>query len=77
MNKGNHDKAIADYSESIRLAPEDATAYYNRGMASEQKGDFQPALKDYQRFAELNPSDPDAPVAIARVKAALEKSAPN
>ena len=29
--KGEHDQAIADYTEAIRLKPDYAEAYYNRG----------------------------------------------
>ncbi len=31
--KGEYDKAIADFTEAIRLDPKDARAYYNRGVA--------------------------------------------
>ena len=32
-NKGEYDKAIADYTEAIRLDPKDAKAYCSRGWA--------------------------------------------
>ena len=37
--KGDHDKAIADFTEAIRLDPKDATAYNNRGASYAEKGD--------------------------------------
>ena len=37
-NKGEYDKAIADYTEAIRLDPKYAEAYYNRGMAYGNEG---------------------------------------
>ena len=45
--------AIADYSEAIRLDPEDATNYINRGYASYKKGDFEQALEDYDSAVRL------------------------
>ena len=35
--KGDYDKAIADYTEVIRLDPKDAKAYYGRGEAYGRK----------------------------------------
>ncbi len=35
--KGEHDRAIADYAEAIRLDPKSAKAYYNRGIAYDHK----------------------------------------
>jgi Flp pilus assembly protein TadD len=37
--KGDLDRAIADYTEAIRLSPKFARAYYNRGVAEKRKGD--------------------------------------
>ena len=31
--QGEHERAIQDYDEAIRLDPHDAEAYYSRGMA--------------------------------------------
>src|SRR4030088_991426 len=36
---GDIDRAIADYTKTIELAPEDAAAYDNRGRAYARKGD--------------------------------------
>src|ERR1700730_10781316 len=42
--KGDLDRAIADYSEALRLDPKDAFAYTNRGSAYYAKGDLERAL---------------------------------
>jgi tetratricopeptide (TPR) repeat protein len=38
-SKNDFDRAIADYTEVIRLDRQDATAHYNRGLAKLKKGD--------------------------------------
>ena len=52
---GEHDKAIADYSEAIKLKPNYAKAYYNRGNVYRDKVDFGKAIADYTKAIELNP----------------------
>jgi tetratricopeptide (TPR) repeat protein len=54
------DRAIADYDEAIRLNPEDADAYSNRGNAYFHKGDFDRAITDYDEAIRLNPEFADA-----------------
>lgn len=38
-NKGQHDRAIQDFDQAIRLNPNDAIAFYNRAIAKDEKGD--------------------------------------
>ncbi len=45
--KGNIDKAIADYTEAIRLDPNYSAAYTNRGQAHEAAGHLPQARADY------------------------------
>src|SRR5262249_52469024 len=54
-DKGDLDRAIADYSEAIRLNPKLATAYYNRGIAWRAKGDLDRAIADYSEAIRLDP----------------------
>ena len=49
------DKAIERYSHAIKLNPNYAYAYNNRGFAYERKGDFDLALQDYNTAIKLNP----------------------
>ncbi|MCZ6624588.1 MAG: tetratricopeptide repeat protein [Deltaproteobacteria bacterium] len=44
----------------MRLNPDYALAYYNRGIARKAKGDLNGALKDYGEAIRLNPDDADA-----------------
>jgi tetratricopeptide (TPR) repeat protein len=53
--KGEFDKAIADYTEAIRLDPKYAAAFYNRGMAWDDKGDNDKAIADYTEAIRLDP----------------------
>ncbi len=54
-SKSQWDKAIADFSEAIRLEPDFVTAYNSRGNAYYGKGQFDRAIKDYDKAIRLNP----------------------
>jgi tetratricopeptide (TPR) repeat protein len=43
------------YSASAQLKPDDADAYYNRGVAKGAKGDLDGAIADYSKAIELKP----------------------
>ncbi|WP_082801150.1 tetratricopeptide repeat protein [Cylindrospermopsis raciborskii] len=45
--------AIDDYTQAIKLNPNDALAYYNRGIARSNLGDNQGAIADLQKAADL------------------------
>lgn len=45
--------AIADFTQSLRLHPNNADAYYNRGLARYHLGEIQEALVDLQQAAKL------------------------
>jgi tetratricopeptide (TPR) repeat protein len=50
-----HDRAIQEYNEAIRLAPKEALAYFNRGLAYEALGHDVNALVDFTAAVKLNP----------------------
>lgn len=52
--KIDYDSKIADYTEAIRLNPQYALAYYNRGNARSDKGDKDGAIADYTEAIRLN-----------------------
>jgi tetratricopeptide (TPR) repeat protein len=54
--KGEHDRAIADYSEAIQLDPKSALTYINRGAAYADKGEHDRAIADYSEAIRLDPS---------------------
>jgi tetratricopeptide (TPR) repeat protein len=49
------DEQIHCYTEAIRLKPDYALAYYNRGLARYDKGDLDAALEDYTEAIRLKP----------------------
>jgi tetratricopeptide (TPR) repeat protein len=51
--KGQLDRAIADYTQAIRLDPEYAEAYHNRGLAYAARGDAPQAEADQAKYREL------------------------
>ena len=55
--KGQWDRAIADFSEAIRLKPDFAEAFNNRGNIYYGKGQFDRAIKDYDKAIHLKPED--------------------
>jgi tetratricopeptide (TPR) repeat protein len=64
FNQNDFDRAIADYTESLRLQPDMeaaknnlSNAYFNRGLASFRKGDSNRAIADLTEAAALNPND--------------------
>ena len=71
---GDFDRAIADHSEAIRLAPKDADSFYNRGYTYSHKGDHERAVADYTTGIELDaeqitPVGPTLLVALRRRQA--------
>ena len=47
--------AIADYTEVIKLKPDDAGAFYHRGFARELVGDLDGAMVDYTEAIRYRP----------------------
>lgn len=58
-------EAIAEYTEAIRLDPDYAAAYFNRGQARFTLGSAQEAISDYDDAIRLSPNRPELPLAHA------------
>jgi lipoprotein NlpI len=58
--KGNLDSAIYDFTQSIRLSPNEAGGFHNRAQAYFTKKDYDRALSDYQSAARIDPKESDA-----------------
>jgi tetratricopeptide (TPR) repeat protein len=59
-SKGDHDRAIQDYDEGIRLSPNDPAIYMARGISYYEKRDYDHAIQDFDQPISLNPNS--APV---------------
>jgi Flp pilus assembly protein TadD len=57
---GKPDEKIQCYSEAIRLKPDYASAYNNRGVARDDRGDLAGAIRDYSEAIRLKPNYADA-----------------
>jgi len=58
--KGQWDKAIADYNEAIRLAPDLVFAFNNLGNAYYFKGQLDRAIENYDKAIRLQPDIAEA-----------------
>ncbi|MDR1326259.1 MAG: tetratricopeptide repeat protein [Treponema sp.] len=59
-NMGNYDQAIDDYNQTIRVEPNYAAAYNNRGRSYYAKGDYDKAIADFNQAITLDPNYADA-----------------
>ena len=53
--KGGYDTAIEDYNDAIRIKPQNALAYNNRGITYRNIGDYDRAIEDYTEAISLDP----------------------
>ena len=54
-------KLFAISAETIEQQPENADAYYNRGLANAELGKTEAAIEDYSESIRLEPKDAEAP----------------
>ena len=57
---GDDRGAISDYNEAIRINPNYADAYYNRGVVYSDRGEDDRAIFDYNEAIRINPNHADA-----------------
>ena len=56
-DRGELDRAIADFDAAVRLEPKSADTYINRGIARYRRGDLDRAIADYDEAIRIDPSD--------------------
>ena len=69
--EADHERAIADYSEAIKLDPGQAFTYNNRGYAFDRQDDYGRAIADYTEALRI---DPDYAFAYKNRGRAYEKT---
>jgi tetratricopeptide (TPR) repeat protein len=57
LDKRDHELALREFSEVIRLFPTSAQAYASRGGTYLEKQDYRQAIADYGRAIRINPKD--------------------
>ncbi len=55
LKQKEHDLAIQDYDDAIRLDPRYVDVYNNRGLAKKRNKQFDRAIRDYDEALRLNP----------------------
>ena len=70
---GQHYAAIADFDTAIRLEPDYALAYYNRGVAKRKLGQLNAAIADYDTAIQLKPDLAEAYYNRGQAKARLNR----
>ena len=60
MKQNDMDKALADYSEAIKLKPNEIRYYAYRSYIYEVKGDIQNSMADTEKVLKLDPKNQEA-----------------
>ena len=55
IEKGDYDRATEDYNKAIKLSPQLAETYYNKGVLYRRQGDYDQAIENYTKATETNP----------------------
>ncbi len=55
LTEGEYQKALADFTESVRSKPENVQAFYHRGITYQILGDYEAASRDLSKAVQLNP----------------------
>ena len=67
-DREDYDRAIADFTEAIRLTPDNPEILYDRGLAHENLGDDDSALSDYGNAVAIKPDYPEAYYALGMIR---------
>ncbi len=70
--QGNYQDAINDFTNALKIVPNDAESYYARGLAKDNLGDHQGAIADFTKAIENNPQERYAYLNRGVAKAKLE-----
>ena len=65
VNAGDWEKAIAEYSEAIKLDSNNAQYYHNRGYCYTKLNSWDKAIADFKEAIRLDPNDADSAFVLA------------
>jgi tetratricopeptide (TPR) repeat protein len=68
MKMYDYDKALADYSEIIKLKPNEARYYNYRAYIYETKGDIKNSMADTEKVLKMDPNNTEAKARKARLE---------
>ena len=66
-HQGEYDRAIQDFTEVIRLNPNDAAVYYLRGIAYMLKSEYDRARSDFNKALALGYDRAEVEAALSRL----------
>jgi len=58
--KGNYEKALTNYSKSIKINPRNDISYVHRGLIYAMAGKYDKAVNDYEQAIQIAPNSPFA-----------------
>jgi tetratricopeptide (TPR) repeat protein len=64
---------VASFDQSLALAPNDAWAWYHRGLALAYAGETEQAIASVQRALQIDPNLADAQVLLAELQGVAVK----
>jgi tetratricopeptide (TPR) repeat protein len=73
MTKGEHDRALAEYTRAIELDPRFGSAYTGRAELNRKMGRWADGLADAEQALSLDPNNPFAHDTRAHILEALGK----
>jgi tetratricopeptide (TPR) repeat protein len=76
MKLRDYDKALADYSEVIKLKPNEVRYYNYRGYIYEVKDDLQNSMADTEKALKLDPNNQEAKGRKQRLEQKLAERVP-
>jgi Tfp pilus assembly protein PilF len=75
LEKQEYARAILEFKNAAKAAPQDAEVYYQLGMAYAGAGDFTSSIASFRRALALNPRHTQAQLRIAQAKASTANPA--
>ncbi len=72
MNK-EYDKAIAKFSEALKINPHDPELYYYLGLAYEQSGRLEQAEQMYEKAVTINRGFSNAEIRLSEVRVKISR----